>query len=70
MNWLGRNVFGDIMIRRRHFLPGEIWGALSTQKKTDYSDNKKVAWFFHSVVATKNTEKVAEKRTGGNGGGV
>ena len=43
-------------------LPGEMTEKYP-YKKTDYSDNTKVARFFHPVVSTKNTYKLVENRT-------
>ena len=54
------------MMRSRYRLPGEIGGDYHF-KKIDSSDNTKVARFFRPVVSTKNTDKVAETRTGDDG---
>ena len=64
MNWLGGNGFGATTTFRRDWLPGEIEGQYLHKKS---SDKMKVERFFHPVVATKNTNKVVEKRTGDNG---
>ena len=55
-----------MMVCRRDLLPGEI-EVQYLHKKTYSSDKTKVAWFFHPIVATNNTEKLVEKRTGENG---
>ena len=39
-------------------------GAVLPKRKTDSSDNTKVAQFFHPVVSTKKTDKLVETRTG------
>ena len=45
---------------------GRLRGIASTHK-IDSSDNTRMAWLLHTVVATKNIEKVAEKITFVNG---
>ena len=66
MNWLGGNGFAATITFRRDWLPGDIEGQY-LHKKTDYSDKAMVTRFLHPVVATKNTEKVVESRTGEDG---
>ena len=57
-----------MMACRRDQLPGEI-GGQHLHKKTESSDNTKVARLFHPIVVTKNTYKVVETRTGDDGRG-
>ena len=59
----------DLQLRLRSGGIGyqEILRGSTYTKKTDYSDKAMVTRFLHPVVATNNTEKLVENRTGEDG---